>query len=237
MKHSFFCGLLLSSLSLFSYAHAENRSGDPAKGFYVFSNICSQCHGMKNVHYGDVLALGIPAKAINQWAAQHQIPDGLNDEGKLKKRQATPFDPVNMPYPTESAARKANNGDVPPDLSHISSFLEDGGDYVYHMLLSYKAPPKNMKLEKGLYYNPVALTRHHHFKMAPPFEQEQAKILTYPDGTHPSDVQMAADVTSFLEWIDDPHQKARQISGALICLYLVLFGIFAFIWRARVWKK
>ncbi|QCE32396.1 ubiquinol-cytochrome C reductase [Acetobacteraceae bacterium] len=238
MKKISFYTLLTCGLGFaFNAYAAQAPKGDPAKGFYVFSNICNQCHGMKQVHYGDMLALGIPAKEIQSWAGRHQIPDGLNDEGLLKQRQATVFDAIEMPYPTENAAQKANHGDVPPDLSHLSSFLKDGAPYVQKMLLSYQKPPENIKLEPGLFYNPVALTHHHKFKMPPPFEQESALRLVYPDGKHPTDQQMAEDVTSFLAWIDDPHESARHLSGILISLYLVLVGIAAFIWRSNVWKK
>ncbi|KMQ93930.1 ubiquinol-cytochrome-c reductase [Lasius niger] len=192
---------------------------------------------MKQVHYGDMLSLGIPAKEIQSWAGRHEVPDGLNDEGLLKKRQATAFDSIAMPYPTERAAQKANNGDMPPDLSHLSSFLKDGGTYVEKMLLDYQKTPENLKLEPGLFYNPTALAHHRRFKMAPPFQQAAAQHLVYPDGQHPTDQQMAQDVTAFLEWIDDPHETARHISGILISIYLLLVGFFAFLWRVHVWKK
>ncbi|QCE35248.1 hypothetical protein FAI40_07870 [Acetobacteraceae bacterium] len=242
MKYrSFFTLLLCGGAALFSQAQAkENQEplkGDATKGFYVFANICNQCHGAQNLHYGDLLKIGIPSKEILAWAGHHEVPDGLDDNGNLKKRQANAFDPIALPYPTEKAARNANAGDLPPDFSHIASNIAGGTNYINSMLLAYQTPPPDMKLEPGLFYNPVALTHHRHFKMAPPFEQEAAKTLTYPDGTHPSDAQMSADISTFLEWANDPSHNARQISGGLICLYLILMGVFACLWRNRVWKK
>jgi ubiquinol-cytochrome c reductase cytochrome c1 subunit len=52
------------------------------------------------------------------------------------------------PYPNEEAARYANNGAYPPDLSLIMKARHNGPDpdpdYVFALLMGYKDPPAGM---------------------------------------------------------------------------------------------
>ena len=45
--------------------------------------------------------------------------DGPDDKGKMFTREGKLFDYFPSPYPNEEAARAANNGAFPPDLSLI----------------------------------------------------------------------------------------------------------------------
>lgn len=48
------------------------------------------------------------------------VEDGPNDEGKMYQRPGRLSDPIPSPYPNEMAARVANNGAFPPDLTYIT---------------------------------------------------------------------------------------------------------------------
>ena len=58
------------------------------------------------------------------------------------------------PYANEEAARAANNGALPPDLSYITSARHGGEDYIFSLLTGYCDPPAGVALRDGLYYNP-----------------------------------------------------------------------------------
>ena len=58
------------------------------------------------------------------------------------------------PYPNEEAARAANNGAYPPDLTYITSARHGGEDYVFHLLTGYCDPPAGINLRDGQYFNP-----------------------------------------------------------------------------------
>lgn len=58
------------------------------------------------------------------------------------------------PYPNEEAARAANNGALPPDLSYITSARHGGEDYIFSLLTGYCDPPGGIAIRDGLYYNP-----------------------------------------------------------------------------------
>ena len=57
------------------------------------------------------------AKAM---AAEIEVVDGPNDEGEMFTRPGKLSDRLPQPYANESAARFANGGAYPPDLSLIT---------------------------------------------------------------------------------------------------------------------
>lgn len=58
------------------------------------------------------------------------------------------------PYPNEEAARAANNGAYPPDLSYIALARHGGEDYLFALLTGYCDAPAGIVLRDGQYYNP-----------------------------------------------------------------------------------
>lgn len=58
------------------------------------------------------------------------------------------------PYPNEEAARAANNGAYPPDLSYIVSARHGGENYIFALLTGYCDPPAGVVLREGQYFNP-----------------------------------------------------------------------------------
>lgn len=55
-----------------------------------------------------------------------QIDDGPNEIGEYFKRPGKLSDYIPSPYPNEEAARAANNGAYPPDLSYMINARENG---------------------------------------------------------------------------------------------------------------
>ena len=60
-----------------------------------------------------------------------QVQDGPNDEGEMFERPGRPSDRFRSPFANEQAARAANNGALPPDLSVITKAREGGADYIH----------------------------------------------------------------------------------------------------------
>jgi ubiquinol-cytochrome c reductase cytochrome c1 subunit len=83
-----------------------------------------------------------------------QILDGPDDTGNMFKRPGKLSDYFPAPYPNEEAARAANNGAYPPDLSYITAARHGGEDYVFALLTGYCDPPAGVQLREGQYYNP-----------------------------------------------------------------------------------
>lgn len=55
-----------------------------------------------------------------------QVQDGPNDIGEYFMRPGKLSDTVPAPYPNEEAARAANNGAYPPDLSLMANARHNG---------------------------------------------------------------------------------------------------------------
>lgn len=58
------------------------------------------------------------------------------------------------PYPNEEAARAANNGAFPPDLSYIVAARHGHEDYIFSLLTGYCDAPAGVVLRDGQYFNP-----------------------------------------------------------------------------------
>jgi ubiquinol-cytochrome c reductase cytochrome c1 subunit len=54
------------------------------------------------------------------------VEDGPNDVGEYFKRPGKLSDYMPSPYPNEEAARAANNGAYPPDLSYLINARHNG---------------------------------------------------------------------------------------------------------------
>ncbi|UMM63744.1 cytochrome c1 [Aristophania vespae] len=200
---NFLYSALLSSAFLGCFSSQAAADTSTQHGFYVFQKVCMDCHGMTDVHYGDMAKLGIPLSYLKEWA---------------ESRHATLKDPIASPFPTIEAA-KAAYGDAPPDMSQLARYIKGGPSYIEEMLKSYESAPKDLKLGPNSYYNPVALTHHKIFRMPYPFMKE---TMTYPDGKIADVPQMAQDVTQFLNWAAAPQNTNRSIYGAAILLYLAI---------------
>ena len=188
--------------------HPEER------GLMIFQQVCSSCHSMERAHYGDMIGLQPSVTALQHWAQQRHA--GLES-------------PIASPYPSVAVGKANNGGDYPPDLSHIARTIRGGPDYIRQMLAGYRPVPPGVTLAPHTYYNPIALTHHHKFKMRPPLHEG---MITFPDGTKATIPQMASDVTAFLQWADDSHRSTRHFIGTAVLLYLALLGgVLLALWR------
>jgi ubiquinol-cytochrome c reductase cytochrome c1 subunit len=105
------------------------------RGLKVYREVCAGCHSMDLIAYRNLEDLGFSEAHIKAIAAEYLIPDGPNDEGEMFEREAIPSDRFANPYPNVQAARAANNGAYPPDLSLIVKARPKGADYLKALLL------------------------------------------------------------------------------------------------------
>jgi ubiquinol-cytochrome c reductase cytochrome c1 subunit len=149
------------------------------RGFQVFQQVCTACHGLKRVRFRNLSEPGgpeFPVEAVKELAKTwpYQISGELDDEGNPIDRLPGLADPIVGPYKNDVQARAAQNGALPPDLSlivrarsvhtdlawyrHWLQMLADvayarqdgGADYVYGLLTGYKdEPPAYKRDEKG----------------------------------------------------------------------------------------
>ena len=203
------------------------------RGFQVYKEVCSACRAVKHLAFRNLEEIGYTEDQVKGIAAQYQVTDGPNDEGQMFQRPARPSDPIPGPFPNDQAARAANNGALPPDLSLITKAREGGPDYVYAILNGFKDPPAGFKLLEGTYYNQYFTG--HQIKMPPPLTQTDQ--LKYADGTQATVPQMSHDVVSFLSWAAEPNLNDRHRIGFKVILFLIIAtGVF-YAAKRKIWSR
>jgi ubiquinol-cytochrome c reductase cytochrome c1 subunit len=200
------------------------------RGFSIYAQVCSNCHSMQMLHYRDLSGIGLTPEQIKAFASTVTVPQGLDDQGNPKDGPATPADQFRSPFPNEKAARAANNGALPPDLSLIVNAREGHADYVYGILTGYAEAPEGFKLQPGMNYNKGFPGDQ--IAMPQPLQDGQ---ITYPDGTPNNLPQEAHDVVTFLQWAANPEMVERKQMGVRVILFLGLLGCLTYAVKRKLW--
>ena len=211
---------------------------DPAqlqRGFQVYHDVCSNCHSLKLLYYrnlGGDGGFGLGDDDVKKIAAEKQVPDEPNDAGDIKPRPAKPSDHFVSPFANDNAARSANGGALPPDLSLIVKAREGGPDYVYKILTGFVAAPKDVKVPDGKYYN--AEFPGNMISMPPPITD--GSLVSYADGTKNSVSQEAQDIVAFLNWAAEPELNVRHNMGVKVLIFALILTILAYVVKRKIWS-
>ncbi len=205
------------------------------RGYQVYTEVCASCHSMKYLSYRNLAEKGGPefseaeAKAI---AASFEVTDGPNADGEMFQRPGKLSDKFVMPYENKEAAKAANGGAYPPDMSVLIKARGGGADYIYSLLQGYQDPPVGVSLDEGVYYNKYMYGNK--IKMASPLSDG---LLEYSDGTNASIEQMSKDITTFLMWAAEPHLEARHQMGFKAIIYLIILTILVYFSMKKIWSR
>jgi ubiquinol-cytochrome c reductase cytochrome c1 subunit len=208
------------------------------RGFQVYKEVCAACHSMNLVRYRDLGppgvagtgGLGFTPDQVKALAAEAEVPD-INDNGEPITRPGRPSDHFKAPYPNEKAARAANNGAAPPDLSLMAKARKGGPDYLYALLTGYGDPPQGVTVMEGMNYNKYFPG--HQIAMPPPLNEG---AVSYADGTKATVEQMAHDITAFLAWAAEPEMEARKRLGVKVVLFLIILSGLLYIAKRKIWR-
>ena len=203
------------------------------RGFHVYKQVCSACHGMDYLHYRNLRQIGYTEEEVKAIAASHDITDGPDNRGEMFERPGVPSDNFKAPFKNKAQAKFMNNGKAPPDLSLIVSARHGGADYIHALLTGYEDAPEDVKLGTGIYYNPYYPGKK--IAMAPPLVVEGQ--VEYPEsGPDATISQMSRDVTHFLTWASNPHMESRKRLGWAVCLFLLVFSGLMYGVKKKLWK-
>jgi ubiquinol-cytochrome c reductase cytochrome c1 subunit len=200
------------------------------RGFQVYKEVCSACHAMRQLSYRNLLDLGLTEQQVREIAATFTVTDGPNDEGQMFERPGRLSDRFRRPFPNEQAARAANNGAYPPDLSVMVKARPDGANYLHALLTGYTDPPDGVVMMDGMNYN--TWFPGHQIAMPNVLNDDQ---LDYADGTKATVDQMARDVTTFLAWAAEPETEARRAMGVKVLIFLTILGGLVYAVKRKVW--
>jgi ubiquinol-cytochrome c reductase cytochrome b/c1 subunit len=216
------------------------------RGFKVYIEVCLACHGMQLLSFRNLAEPGGPGFSPAQAAAiaaQYNIQDGVDDDGKPIMRPAGPadrFPPPQTKFP----------GVTPPDMSVIAKargyergfprwvgdmftqYQEQGVDYITALLQGYSDPPAGVTVPAGGYYNKYFPGNA--IAMPAPLSD---KRVEYTDGSPQTVEQYAKDVSAFLMWAAEPHMEARKRLGLQVMLFLLVFAGLLYFTKKKVWAK
>ena len=229
------------------------------RGFKVYKEVCSSCHSLSMIAFRNLGDPGGPfwnpkypnpndnpvVKAI---AKDYQVADIDSDSGDAIKRPGTPADYFVPPFANTAAARAANGGAAPPDMSLLVAAREGGARYVYSVVTGDGTDsPAGLTVPDGTYYdpwmngdvssyykgNPHKTPVGGFIAMPPPLIADR---VTYDDGTKASVDQEAKDISAFLQWASDPKMEERKKMGLSVIIFLfilsgLLYGSYRQVWR------
>ena len=225
--------------------------GQLQRGYKVYKNVCANCHSMHLLSFRNLSeegALGFTAEEVKALAASFTVQDGPGDDGNMFDRPGIPSDRFPSPFANEQAAKAANGGSLPPDLSLITKaragwygtfnqFLNGigGPQYVYSVLTGYEPTPPDLAKDQppGKFYNPY-FSAGHWIGMPPPLTDGQ---VTFDDGSPDKVDDMARDVSAFLAWAAEPKMEERKGIGFTVIIYLAVLAVLLFLVKQKVWAK
>ena len=235
----------------FSGPFGHYDRGQLQRGFWVYQEVCSLCHGLNLLSFRNLSALGYSEAQVKQIANdwRTKVQDGPNDQGEMFERPGRPADRFPAPFANDNAAR-ARYGAAPPDLSVIAKartyergfpwfifdmftqFQEQGPDYLVALLTGYEEkPPAGVTLTGNLQYNKYFPG--HAIAMPP---QLTDKRIEYTDGAPQTAEQYAKDVAAFLMWAAEPHLEARKRIGFQVMIFLIVFAGLLYFTKKKVWS-
>ncbi|GAB1211545.1 hypothetical protein ATERTT37_000668 [Aspergillus terreus] len=215
----------------YPWEHAKwNKTFDHAalrRGFQVYREVCASCHSLTRVPWRSFVGVMHTVDEMKAFAEENEYDTEPNDQGEIEKRPGKLSDYIPAPYKNEEAARAANGGALPPDLSLIVKGRHGGCDYIFSLLTGYPdEPPAGATVQEGMNFNPYF----------PGTAIAMGRVLfdgvvEYEDGTPATTSQMAKDVVEFLNWAAEPEMDDRKKMG--VKAVALLSGLFAL----SVWVK
>ena len=205
------------------------------RGYQVYNEVCSTCHSINLLSYRNLSEKGGPEFSLENTkniAASFEVIDGPNSEGEMFTRTGRLSDKFIKPYPNVQAAKSANGGAYPPDMSVLVKARGGGANYIYSILLGYEDPPEGFNSGEGVYYN----------KYMPGNNIKMPNVLSdglldYEDGTGATVQQMAKDVSTFLTWVSEPSLEARHKIGFKVILYLIILALLVYLSMKKLWLR
>ena len=226
--------------------------GQLQRGYKVYKEVCANCHAMKYVSFRNLADQGGPGfseEQVKALAAGYTMKDGPGEDGEMFDRPGLASDQFPSPFANEQAARVANGGALPPDLSLITKaragwygtfnqFINGvgGPQYVYSVLTGYEEPSEELKKEQpeGKSYNPYFASSHW-IGMPAPLSKGQVKYDDRPDDYEASVEEMAQDVSAFLAWTAEPKMEERKSLGFMVMIYLGVLALLMYLVKNKIW--
>ncbi len=221
------------------------------RGFKIYREVCAGCHSLELLSFRNLAEPGGPGYSPAQAAAvaaEAKIKD-IDDSGEPIERTGRLADHFPSPFANEAAARAAQGGAVPPDMSVLAKargyergfpwfvfdmftqYQELGPDYIAALLNGYEDAPQGFALPEGAQYNKYFPG--HAIVMPKPMQDGQ---VGYDDGSPQTLEQYSKDIAAFLMWAAEPHLEARKRMGFQVMIFLIVLAGLTYFTKKKVWK-
>lgn len=202
--------------------------GSLQRGARLFVNFCLGCHSAQYVRYNRI--------GRDLQLSDDQLVNNLMFTGER------PFDTMTIAMPSEDAANWF--GKVPPDLSLMSRAR--GTDYLYTFLRSFYIDENGASNNKVL---PMTSMPNVLWEL----QGLQRAVYSNGDGDGQGEFQgfesirpgslsaeefdrSVRDLVNFLDYIGEPIQLERRSMGIKVIAFLLVFLLFAWLFKREVWK-
>jgi ubiquinol-cytochrome c reductase cytochrome c1 subunit len=229
------------------------------RGYKVYHEVCSACHSMNLVAFRNLADKGGPFydpkypnpndNPVAKTLAKDVQYDSIDSEtGDPVKRPGTTADYFPNPFSNPVAARAANGGALPPDMSLLAAAREGGAHYIYSLVTGDgTTPPPGLTVPDGKYYDPWMpgdlssywtgkgpAPKGGFIAMPPPLIDGR---VTFDDGTPATLNEEAWDVAAFLQWASDPKMDERKELGVEVLIFLVVFTGLLYASYRSIWRN
>ncbi len=208
------------------------------RGLQVYTEVCSACHGLRQVAFRTLADARGPQMEASQVKAFAKLFDVADDSDEAEPGDTRPGLPADK-FP-------ANTGAGAPDLSMMAKaragfhgpmgtglaqlFKGMGGpEYIASILTGYTGEEKE-EAGSTLYENTAFPGGW--ISMAPPLEDD---AVEFRDG-HSADVHhMSEDVSAFLMWAAEPSLVARKKTGFVAVALMIMLTSLLYLSNKKLW--
>ena len=206
------------------------------RGLQVYSEICSNCHGLQYVPIRTLADPGGPALPEDQ---VREYPDYMGWEvfdaelDDFRPAVETDHFPASAleNAPDLSLMAKARAGFHGPYGTGINQLVQGmgGPEYIVSLLAGYTGEEKE---EAGAILYENTAYPGGWIAMSPPLWGDD---VFYEDGTEATIEQQAMDVSAFLMWAAEPKMMARKRAGLTGVIFLGVLAVLLWLTNKRLW--
>ncbi|MEM6973718.1 MAG: cytochrome c1 [Pseudomonadota bacterium] len=213
------------------------------RGFQIYQEVCSGCHGMQYVSFrslGDPGGPEFPEGQVRAIAEQYEVVDATTGE----YRTARPSDkfPKNdaVGAPDLSLMAKARAGFHGPSGTGISQLVNGigGPEYIYSLLVGYNGEDKE---QAGTFLYGNDIYPGGYIAMSQPLWGDDVEYAVFGDGDYePPEAtleQQSKDVAAFLMWAAEPKLVDRKEAGIRNFLMLAVLAVLLYYTNKQVWAS
>ncbi|MEM7058885.1 MAG: cytochrome c1 [Pseudomonadota bacterium] len=218
------------------------------RGFQVFHEICSGCHGLKYLAIRELARAdgpSFPEAQVKAIAALYEVPDENGEPGDTREAKPSDKFPENngAGAPDLTLMAKARAGFHGPMGLGLNQMMKGigGPEYIYSILTGYTGEIEEVA-GRELYENTAMAGGK--ISMAPPLEddlleyevhgeaEDEAHSYSPPPATAD---QMAKDVSAFLTWAAEPQMVERKEAGFRNLVMIILLSVLLYYTNKKLW--